>query len=112
MCILYAYAGDNGQMVQAAIASGFRGIIYAAMGNGSIPKQVEMELKKAVQTGIMVVRSTRCPRGFVASAEESYNEAGFIEGNTLNPAKARILLQLALVQGKDKEEIQTWFNKY
>lgn len=112
VCILYAYAGDNGQMVQAAIASGFRGIIYAGMGNGSIPKQVEMELKKAVQTGIMVVRSTRCPRGCVASAEESYNEAGFIEGNTLNPAKARILLQLALVQGKDKEEIQTWFNKY
>ena len=60
----------------------------------------------------MVVRSTRCPRGCVASAEESYNEAGFIEGNTLNPAKARILLQLALVQGKDKEEIQMWFNKY
>lgn len=112
VCILYAYAGDDGKMVQAAVANGFAGIVYAGMGNGSIPKLAEFELKKAVQTGVMVVRSTRCLRGCVTNAEESYQEAGFIKGNMLSPVKARILLQFALLQGKNKEEIQTWFDKY
>ncbi|WP_201748576.1 MgtC/SapB family protein, partial [Escherichia coli] len=37
---------------------------------------------------------------------------GFVAAGTLNPQKARILLQLALTQTKDAKQIQQMFNQY
>ncbi len=37
---------------------------------------------------------------------------GFIASGTLNPQKARVLLQLALTQTKDPQQIQQIFNQY
>jgi L-asparaginase len=37
---------------------------------------------------------------------------GFVAAGTLNPQKARILLQLALTQTKDAKQIQAMFNQY
>lgn len=110
--ILYGYAGDDGAMVDAAVELGAKGIVYAGMGNGSVPAKVEQKLKEAVQKGIAVVRSSRSFAGSVVAAEKSYAEAGFIEGDTLSPQKARILLQLALLAGLDKKQMQQWFWRY
>jgi L-asparaginase len=41
-----------------------------------------------------------------------YHKAGFIEGQHLNPQKARILLQLALTKTSDQEKIKQMFLKY
>lgn len=109
--ILYSYAGDDGALVDAAIQLGAKGIIYAGMGNGSVPAPVEAKLKAAAAHGIVVVRSTRSFMGSVVAAEPSYQEAGFIEGDTLSPQKARILLQLALQAKITPAEIQQWFHE-
>ena len=37
---------------------------------------------------------------------------GFVASGTLNPQKARVLLQLALTQTKDPQQIQQIFNQY
>ena len=66
------------------------------MGNGSIPWPVVQELTKAVGQGVLVVRSTRGAAGRVVYAEEVYEDFAFIPSDTLNPQKARVLLQLAL----------------
>lgn len=110
--ILYSYAGDDGAMIDAAVRLGAKGIIYAGMGNGSVPAPVEAKLKAAVSQGVTVVRSTRSFQGSVVAAEASYTDAGFIEGDTLSPQKARILLQLALLANLSHDEIQQCFWRY
>ncbi|EMW6707499.1 L-asparaginase 2, partial [Escherichia coli] len=37
---------------------------------------------------------------------------GFVASGMLNPQKARVLLQLALTQTKDPQQIQQIFNQY
>ncbi len=112
VAILYAHADDDGFLVKAAVAGGAKGIVYAGMGNGSIPARVEKELAEAVRQGVIVVRSTRSAAGRVTKAEASYEEHGFIASDTLNPAKARVLLQLALLQTTDKDEIRKFYSIY
>ncbi|MSV23770.1 asparaginase [Selenomonas sp. WCA-380-WT-3B 3/] len=110
--ILYGYGGDDGALVEAAVRSGARGIIYAGMGNGSLPQPVEQRLAAAVRQGIVAVRSSRGCGGSVTQAEASYEQAHILYSGTLNPQKARILLQLALLQGRDRSEIQELFLRY
>ena len=82
------------------------------MGNGSIPERVETALAKAAAEGIAVVRSTRSAAGRVTRAEASYEANGFIASDTLNPAKARVLLQLALLKTSGTASIRTMFSIY
>lgn len=110
--ILYGYVGDDGLLVEAAVKAGVRGIIYAGMGNGSLPAPVEKKLAEAVKKGVAVVRSSRGYAGHVTAAEASYAAAGIHCSGSLNPQKARILLQLALANAKDSEGIQAWFDMY
>lgn len=110
--ILYGYAGDDGLLVEAAVAAGAEGLVYAGMGNGSLPEKVEAKLAAAAAKGIVVVRSTRGYAGNVTTAEASYEAAHILHSQGLNPQKARILLQLALLQTKEPAAIQAWFDKY
>ena len=112
VAILYAHADDDGFLVAAAQKAGCQGIVYAGMGNGSIPERVETALAKAAAEGIAVVRSTRSAAGRVTRAEASYEANGFIASDTLNPAKARVLLQLALLKTSDTASIRTMFSIY
>lgn len=110
--ILYGNACADGVMVQAAVQAGAEGIVYAGCGNGSIHREDEKELAKAVLQGIPVVRSSHAGSGSVIAAENSYEKEHFIRGGSLNPQKARILLQLALTRTKDSREIQKMFETY
>ena len=112
VAILYAHADDDGFLVAAAQKAGCQGIVYAGMGNGSIPERVETALAEAAAEGIAVVRSTRSAAGRVTRAEASYEANGFIASDTLNPAKARVLLQLALLKTSDTASIRTMFSIY
>ena len=109
--ILYGYAGDDGKMVAAAAAAGAKGIIYAGMGNGSLPEAVEQELARAAAAGVIAVRSTRSPAGCVVTAEASYEQAGILASGSLNPAKSRILLQLALASSSTPAAIKDLFRQ-
>ena len=110
--IIYGHAGDDALFVDAAIKAGARGLVYAGTGNGSIHKDAEEALARAAQAGIVIVRSTRTGSGTVIPAEQSYTEAGFLNGDSLNPQKCRILLQLALMNTSDRQQIQQMFYEY
>ena len=112
VAVLYAHADDDGFLVEAAVQAGCRGIVYAGMGNGSIPARAEAALARAVAEGVVVVRSTRSAAGRVTRAEASYETNGFIASDTLNPAKARVLLQLTLLQTDDTAAIRKMFKIY
>lgn len=110
--ILYTHASDDRVLADAAIAAGAKGIVHAGSGNGSVHGQTEPALAEAVLKGIAVVLSSRTGSGVVCPNVEQYNKAGFIEGRTLNPQKARLLLQLALTKTNDPKEIARMFEEY
>ena len=110
--VIYGHAGDDALFIDAAIKAGARGLVYAGTGNGSIHKDAEEALARAAQAGIIIVRSTRTGSGTVIPAEQSYKEAGFLNGDSLNPQKCRILLQLALMKTSDRQQIRQMFYEY
>ncbi len=110
--VIYGTANDDALFVDAAIKAGVKGIIYAGTGNGSVHMNAEKALARATAKGIVVVRSSRVGNGTVIPAEQSYIDYNFLDGDSLSPQKARILLQLALTKTSNLSEIQRMFKQY
>lgn len=110
--IIYTHVGEDRVLVDAVCAAGAHGIVYAGSGMGSIHEGAEPALAEAVQHGVIVVRSSRTGSGVVAEGLERWQQAGFLYADNLNPQKARLLLQLALLRTHERSEVQALFNKY
>lgn len=110
--IIYSHASDDRAMADAAVAAGAKGIVHVGTGNGSIHKDALPGLLDAQKKGVVVVRTTRVANGHVTVGEAEYDDANIVRGSNLSPAKARILLQLALLKTKDPKEIQRMFDEY
>lgn len=106
--INYGYQNEVPYMYDAAIEHGVKGIVVAGTGGGSESLAIIPSLKKAIEKGIVVVRSSRTGSGYVAG-DPAY--VGLLS-NDLNPQKSRILLMLALTVTNDPPQIQEMFNKY
>lgn len=110
--IIYSHVDADRVMADAAVKAGAKGIIHAGTGNGSIADPTEEGLKDAVKNGVIVVRSARVPNGATTVSLAKWTKDGFLESETLNPQKARLLLQLALTKTQDPKEIQRMFDEY
>lgn len=110
--IIYTHENDDRVLIDASVNAGAKGIIYAGSGMGSIHKDAEPGLVDAQKKGVVVVRSSRVGNGMVVANSEQYTKEHFLNGDTLNPQKARILLQLALTKTNDLNEIQRMFDEY
>ncbi len=70
-------------------------------------------LAEAAKQGVVVVRSSRVGSGIVRrNIELNDDKLGFVAGMDLNPAKARVLLRLALTKTTDVKAIQRTFEEY
>ena len=111
--IIYAHIGEDSAMLNASLASGAKGIVFAGTGHGSIPVQIEDQLFEASRSGVVVVRASRIGAGPVLNGKKKWQNAGIIPCGMLNAQKARILLQLALKKfGGDLKEIERVFRTY
>ncbi len=111
--ILYIYEDMPGDPVDAAVNAGAQGIVVAGVGNGNMPKAVMDALSRAAQKGVVVVRGSRVPTGYVGrNVEVDDDKLNFVAAEELNPPKARVLLRLALMKMKDPKQIQRAFNTY
>jgi L-asparaginase len=111
--IIYVYEDMPGDMVDAAVAAETQGIVVAGVGNGNMPRAVLDALSRAVQKGVVVVRASRVPTGYVGrNVEVDDDKLNFVAGEELNPPKARVLLRLALMRTKDPKQIQLAFDTY
>ena len=111
--IVYNYASASDLPAKALIEAGYQGIVSAGVGNGNLYKTIFDTLATAAHQGVAVVRSSRVPTGATTEdAEIDDAKYGFVASGTLNPQKARVLLQLALTQTKDPKQIQQMFNQY
>lgn len=111
--ILYGYVDSSEVMVNAAVAAGAKGIVYAGVGNGGMSETMKKAMTQIARQGIVIVRSTRVSSGIVTrNGAVNDDICGFVVADTLNPQKARVLLMLALTRTSDPHEIQQMFWEY
>lgn len=94
--IVTSMSGARPAAVAALCASGVRGLVVAATGNGTVHAELEAALLQAQAQGIAVLRSTRCLDGRIA-CPKSDAAAALPSAGDLTPVKARIELMLSLM---------------
>jgi L-asparaginase len=111
--IIYAHADMAGDLIDAAVAAGARGIVVAGVGNGNMSQAALASLARAAEQGVVCVRSRRLAAGFVGrNIEVDDDRLGFVASCDLNPQKARVLLKLVLTETRDPAVIQKMFETY
>jgi L-asparaginase len=111
--VIYAHANMSADLIDAAVRNGARGLVIAGVGDGNMTTPALAAAARAVKGGVVVVRSSRLPMGAtLRNNEVNDDEMGFVVSGELNPAKSRVLLQLALTQTNDPVRIQQMFYEY
>lgn len=111
--IIYACADASADLIPLSIKAGAKGIVIAGVGNGNMTGAMLKEAKKAAEKGILVVRSTRVPTGYVLRNAEVNDDANYtIASDELNAQKSRVLLMLCILADRDAMETQQLFYTY
>ena len=111
--VIYAHAGMSPDLIDAAVASGAKGVIVAGVGDGNMTTPALEAIQRAIAKGVVAVRSTRVGDGIVRrNIEVDDDKIGTVVSKELNPAKARVLLKLALTQTADAKSVQDMFDTY
>lgn len=116
VAIAYAYAGVRGEDIRAAV-SGAKGLVIAGVGAGSFSASARQAVRELTSRGFPIVRTARQGVGDVWINEPTMGDVsdkalGTIAGRELTPAKARILLMLALQSPRARDELQSLFDRY
>src|SRR5438270_4632222 len=108
--IIYSYAGADGDLVEAAVKAGARGLVSAGFAPGTPSPAQQAAFLQAARSGVVVVQCSRAT-GRVAPRRR-LRETGIVAGEDFTPQKARILLMLALSATNDVVEVQRAFQTY
>ena len=109
--IVYAYAGADGALVDAARQMRPDGLVVAGFGGGTFPPAFLAAAARAAAEGIPVVLASRSTAGRVVNTPGKERQ-GFLVSDNLLPQKARILLMLALTVSDDRQWLQQAFWEY
>ncbi|MNL73535.1 Glutaminase-asparaginase precursor [compost metagenome] len=78
-----------------------------------MPDRIVPRLTDLRSKGVVIIRSSRIPGGFVLrNAEQPDDKYDWVVAHDLNPQKARLLAAVALTQTKDTRELQRIFWEY
>jgi len=107
--VIAAYVGGDDAAAQACVAAGAKGLVVSGYAYNGRPSADQLPaIEKIAASGIPVVLSNRGGQGRVPV---DWNDP-FIQGDSLVPHKARILLMLGLTKTNDPRELQRMFNEY
>lgn len=113
--MLTVYAGMNEKFFRFSADSGVSGIVVEALGVGNVPPPAFEGIKYAVEKGIPVVLTSRCPAGetdYIYSypgAGKHLHDLGVIFADYINGQKARIKLIIVLGKTRNINEIRKYF---
>jgi L-asparaginase len=107
--ILLTYQGAGGDLIDAAIAAGARGLVLASAGAGSLTPAQQGAARRAAAAGVPVVVSSRVGAGPVRAQRYSAAGTPVLAAGDLQPLKARLLLMLALARGMTAADIERLF---
>ena len=100
--IILDYQDAPAHPYAAAVQAGSRGIVVAAMGNGSLSPAAVRGCAQAARQGLVCIRASRVPDGPVTATGDARDP---LAAGAQNPLQARIALRLALARGMDRAEI-------
>ena len=107
--VIAAYVGGDDAAAQACVAAGAKGLVISGYAYNGRPSADQLAgIEKIAASGIPVVLSNRGGQGRIPV---DWNDP-FIQGDSLVPHKARILLMLGLTKTNDPRELQRIFNEY
>ncbi|MEP7342991.1 MAG: asparaginase [Acidobacteriota bacterium] len=115
--IIKMFIGANDRFINFAIDDGARGLVIEGLGRGNVTVAALPAIQRAIDAGLPVVITSRCPRGRVLDtyayegAGKQLRRMGVILGGMLPSHKARIKLMLALGAGWAPERIRLSFEK-
>jgi L-asparaginase len=108
--VLYVFNGARGDLAEAAVKLGAKGLVIAGSGAGSTG-ELRTTLAGIAKSGVVVVRSARVGDGRVAR-DDNWQEPGMVAADNLSPQKSVILLALALTRTRNPDDIQRMFDEY
>ncbi|MGL4990404.1 MAG: asparaginase [Sarcina sp.] len=117
VAIVKCCASAEGDFIDFAVESGYKGIVLEALGRGNVPPQMVPSIQRALDKGIIIILTSRCFEGRVYGSYgyegggQKLHNMGVIFGESMPSQKARIKLLMMLNSGKNKEEIQNSFEK-
>jgi L-asparaginase len=94
--------GADGQLIDAVVAGGARGLVIEAFGGGEITPYMAPAVQSARQRGVEIVVATRCPSGRPQDLYADLGEGKWLRdqgvrfAGYLNGPKTRIKLMLVL----------------
>jgi L-asparaginase len=108
--VILTYQDAPGDLIRAAVDAGAKGIVIAGAGAGATSGTQSDGVRYATEKNVFVVTTTRAGSGRVPGGGRG---GGFrLNGDDLQPIKARILLMLALATTKDAVEVQRILREY
>jgi len=106
--VFLTYQGASGDIIQAAVDAGAKGIVIATAGAGAMSGTQGEGVRYAASKGVPVVMTTRTGSGRIGGS----GRGNSISGQDLAPIKARILLMVALTKTQDLAELRRIFSEY
>lgn len=106
--LLWTYQQAPGDLIEAALRNGARGLVIAAAGAGALTAAQSRAIRAAERRGIPVVIASRVEHGKVPPDQVPRLRLVAAAG-ALSPLKARILLMVALAAGLTPADIAEVF---
>lgn len=110
--------GVGGQLIDACIESDVDGIVLEGTGLGNTTSSLGDAVKRALDAGVPVVVSSRCPAGSTTpiyasrGGGQTLADYGAIHSDDLPAHKARLKLLLALEDCEDNATLPSYFEPY
>lgn len=94
--IITSHSGARPETIKFLEDHGVQGIVLAGTGAGTVHEKLATPLEHFIEAGGAVVRASRIGRGYIGGTLPNGRLVKALSAGYLNPAKARIALQLAL----------------
>ncbi|MBB4857552.1 L-asparaginase [Novosphingobium chloroacetimidivorans] len=92
------------ELIDAMVDAGARGLVLEGFGRGNVPMSLLPAVERAQAAGLVIGLASHCPEGGVAPTYASgarLAQAGVIGGGDLSARKLRLLLAVALGDGRN-----------
>ncbi|HKY08521.1 MAG TPA: asparaginase [Candidatus Binatia bacterium] len=107
--VIAAYVGGDDVAAQACVKAGAQGLVISGYAYNGRPSADQLAgIERIAGSAVPVVLANRGGQGRIPVNWDD----PFIQGDSLVPHKARILLMLGLTKTKDPRELQRMFNEY
>jgi len=113
--LIKAVAGMDAKYINCSVESGARAIVIEAFGRGNLPKDLLPDLRRAIDSGVLVVIASRTYTGRVLpeygyeGGGKNLEDMGAILAGDLKGIKVRLKLMTLFGKYKDADTVRRFF---